>query len=579
MDKTDPFSRNKTEHKDSSDRKADKKDGVAPDPFSELVGSVERLIRLLDGREEEMREAYRIKKRLQEFENDWQRMQSESARLSEVLEKVTKPAFRIGTCLGVTPDGLAWVSVGGGDYQTTVDPRVAVESLKKGERVRLNEALSVLGTIGPDMTGPVVRVGRLFDDGRMEIASDRPDNSLGTVLDRSDGLKDEILSTGDFVRLDSSSRIALEKVRKREESYLLAEVPTVGWESIGGQEEAIHEIQKAILNPVLYPEAYSRYAFKSPRGFLLHGPPGCGKTLIGKATAREIARRLTEKEGRSVKGVFFHIKGPEILNMWLGESERIVRELFEEGRRIRATGDFPVLFIDEAEAILGTRRNGRGFNIHNTIVPMFCAELDGLAGPGGFQMVILATNRPEMIDPAILRPGRIDRKVKVKRPTSDDALGILKIHLGPEVPVLLSRESGDPVEPVSGETDREAILRAFRDRFFSKTDENAVFEVFRRSGKRLPVFRSDLASGAILGSIVLRAKEKALLRELGHGEGGVTLDDLLQAAEGDILPPAEIALEWMNLLDMETQDVVDVRKIRGSLSGRSSDAQAFRSIE
>ena len=583
MDRTDPYSRKKKDIEDESDRKADKQESVLPEPFSDLIGSVERLIRLLDGREEEMREAYRIKKKLQEFENDWQRMQHESSRLSEVLEKVTKPAYRIGTCLGVTPEGLAWISVGGGDYQATVDPRVSLESLKKGERVRLNEALSVLGSIGADLSGPVVRVGRLFEDGRLEIASDRPDNTLGTILERSDALKEELLSTGDFVRLDSTSRIALEKVRKKEENYLLAEVPTVGWEAIGGQEEAIHEIQKAILNPILHPDAYSRYSFKSPRGFLLHGPPGCGKTLIGKATAREIARHLTEKEGRPVKGVFFHIKGPEILNMWLGESERIVRELFEEWRRIRMAGDFPVLFIDEAEAILGIRRSGRGFNIHNTIVPMFCAELDGLAGPGGFQMVILATNRPEMIDPAILRPGRIDRKVKVKRPTSDDALGILRIHLGEEVPVLLSRESGEPVQTAPSESDREALIRAFRDRFFSKNDENAVFEVFRRSGKRLPVYRSDLASGAILGAIILRAKEKALLRELDQGIGGVTLDDLLWAAqaeyeEGDILPPAEIALEWMSLLDIETQDVVDVRKIRMPLPG-SSGIQSIRSSE
>lgn len=584
MDRTDPYNRKKNDSSDASAQGSGQKDGATPEPFAELVASVERLIRLMDGREEETREAYRVKKRIQEFENDWQRMKAESSRLSEVLEKVTKPAFRIGTCLGRTDDGLAWISVGGGDYQTTVDPRVGLDSLRKGERVRLNEALSVLGTLGPDMGGPVVRVGRLFDDGRLEIASDRPDNALGTVLERSDALSGEMLSTGDFVRLDSSSRIALEKVRKREESYLLAEIPTVGWEAIGGQEDAIREIQKAILNPVLYPDAYARYAFQSPRGFLLHGPPGCGKTLIGKATAHEIGRRLTEKEGRAIKGVFFHIKGPEILNMWLGESERIVRELFEEGRKIRKSGDFPVLFIDEAEAILGTRRNGRGFNIHNTVVPMFCAELDGLAGPGGFQMVILATNRPEMIDPAILRPGRIDRKIKVNRPTAEDTLGILKIHLGPEVPILLPPDSSSSsVQPMEGEPGRDALIRVFRDRFFAKTEENAVFEVFRRSGKRLPVYRSDLASGAILGSIVLRAKEKALLREIEEGAGGVTIDDLLWATdseyeEGDILPPAEIALEWMSLLDIETQDVVDVRKIRPSRPGFSG-SQGVRSIE
>ncbi len=540
-----------------------------PGPFAEILEGLETLLRNLDGREEDLRLTYRLKKRLLEFENEWQKLSVESARLSEVLEKVTKPAFRIGTCLGRTDDGLAWISVGGGDYQASIDPRVDLATLRKGDRVRLNEALSVLGALGPDISGPVVRVSRELADGRVEVGSDRPDSQLGTVLDRSEALEGQSLSAGDLVRLDSSSRVIVEKVRKREEGYLLAEVPRMGWESIGGQKEAIAEIKKAILNPLLYPESYSRYDFRSPRGFLLYGPPGCGKTLIGKATAREIAQRLSQKKGKELKGVFFHIKGPEILNMWLGESERIVRELFEEGEKIRAGGDFPVLFIDEAEAILGTRRSGRGFNIHNTIVPMFCALLDGLEGPGGFEMVILATNRPEMIDPAILRPGRIDRKIKVVRPSFDAALEVLSIHLGETVPVDSSAGG------------RESLLRTFRDRLFERTESNVVFEVLRRSGARTPIYRSDLSSGAILGSIVQRAKEKALLREIEESKGGgVSLDDLLWAVdseyeEGDILPPPDVAVDWMGLLDIDTHDVVDVRRVRTLSSG----ARIHRAIE
>lgn len=557
MDKNDPLTRKSP----ASSSGHSQGEGGGAGPFGEILEGVESLLRRLDGKEEEIRLAYRIKKRLLEIENDWQKLSVESARLSEVLEKVTKPAFRIGTCLGRAEDGLVWVTVGGGDYQASVDPRVDLLTLKKGDRVRLNEALSVLGALGPDMAGPVVRVARELSDGRVEVGSDRPDSQLGTVLDRSEILDGQSLSAGDLVRLDSTSRVIVEKVRKREEGYLLAEVPKVGWESIGGQQDAIGEIKKAILNPLLYPESYARYNFRSPRGFLLYGPPGCGKTLIGKATAREIAERLSSKKGRDLKGVFFHIKGPEILNMWLGESERIVRELFEEGEKIRSAGDFPVLFIDEAEAILGTRRSGRGFSIHNTIVPMFCALLDGLEGPGGFEMVILATNRPEMIDPAILRPGRIDRKIKVLRPSSDAALEILGIHMGETVP--LDTSSGD----------RQTLLRIFRDRFFERSDGNIVFEVLRRSGARTPIYRSDLSSGAVLGSIVQRAKERALLREIEEAKGGgVTLDDLLWAVntefeEGDILPPPEMALDWMGLQDIETQDVVDVRRVRTASPG------------
>ena len=568
MDKNDPLTR-KNPSASGQPTGGASVPGSAAGPFAEILEGLEILLRSLDGREDDLRLTYRLKKRLLEFENEWQKLSVESARLSEVLDKVTKPAFRIGTCLGRTEDGLAWISVGGGDYQASIDPRVDLATLRKGDRVRLNEALSVLGALGPDISGPVVRVSRELSDGRVEVGSDRPDSQLGTVLDRSEALDGQSLSAGDLVRLDSSSRVIVEKVRKREEGYLLAEVPRMGWESIGGQKEAIAEIKKAILNPLLYPESYSRYDFRSPRGFLLYGPPGCGKTLIGKATAREIAQRLSQKKGKDLKGVFFHIRGPEILNMWLGESERIVRELFEEGEKIRAAGDFPVLFIDEAEAILGTRRSGRGFNIHNTIVPMFCALLDGLEGPAGFEMVILATNRPEMIDPAILRPGRIDRKIKVVRPSFEAALEILGVHLGESVPVDSSAGG------------RESLLRAFRDRLFDPTESNVVFEVLRRSGARTPVYRSDLSSGAILGSIVQRAKEKALLREIEESKGGgVTLDDLLWALdseyeEGDILPPPDVAVDWMGLLDIDTHDVVDVRRVRTHSSG----ARIHRAIE
>ncbi len=531
--------------------------------MKEALDLVEHLGRSLEDRESLRQEAYRLKKKLFEIEVDWNRFLQEHEKMSEVLEKVTSPALRIGTLLGKTEEGLGWVSVGGSEYCAQIDPRIEKESLHVGTRVQLNEAVSIVGTAGTDPFGPVVRIDRVLADGRLEIGGDRTVAGGGTnIAGRSKLLEGVVLSSGDLVRLDSTSRLAVERLGTQEQKHLLEEVPEVRWEDVGGQSKALDEIRKAIVNPILHENLYRRYQFKAPRGFLLHGPPGCGKTLIGKATAHYTAQKLGEREGREIRGVFFHIKGPEIFNMWLGESERIVRDLFEQGREARKRGDFPVLFIDEAEAILGTRRSMRSFNIHNTLVPMFCAEMDGMGGADGF-MVILATNRPEMIDPAVLRPGRIDRKIRVVRPDRNAASEIVPLYLSGDIPLL------DEDRPVEGSA-RKELMDRFVDRMYAPTEENALLEVVYRSGRRETLYRSDIASGAILASIVDRAKEKALLRELeapDAGQAGVTESDLWLAAteeyeEGDIIPSSDVAEDWLALLDIRQRDIVDLRRFK-----------------
>jgi proteasome-associated ATPase len=539
--------------------------------MKEALEIVENLGRSLEDSEPLRQQAYRLKKKLFEIEVDWNRFLQEHEKMSEVLEKVTSPALRIGTYLGKTGDGLAWVSVGGSEYCAQVDPRIEEDALQAGVRVQLNEAVSVVGVAGTDPFGPVVRIDKVLPDGRLEIGGDRSVAGGGTTIaGRSKTLEEISLASGDLVRLDSTSRLAVERLGTQEQKHLLEEVPQIRWEDVGGQARALGEIRKAVVNPILHADLYRRYRFKAPRGFLLYGPPGCGKTMIGKATAHYMAQKLGEKEGREIRGVFFHIKGPEIFNMWLGESERIVRELFEQGREAKKRGDFPVLFIDEAEAILGTRRSMRSFNIHNTLVPMFCAEMDGLGGSDGF-MVILATNRPEMIDPAVLRPGRIDRKIRVVRPDRDAAAEIVPLYLSSDIP--LSGEKG----PVSG-ADRNDLMTRFLDRLYAPSEENALLEVVFRSGRRETLFRSDIASGAILASIVDRAKEKSLLRELenpgGKGEG-VTESDLWQAAteeyeEGDIIPSSDAAEDWLALLDMRQRDIVDLRRFKAGERDRKT---------
>ena len=354
-----------------------------------------------------------------------QQREAEFKKLSEVVSKLTAPANRIGTLLDLPADGLARIAVGGAEYYTNVDPRVAVLDLKIGTQVLVNEAYAVIKTLGYDANGPVLKITESLPDGRLRFEQEQGRQAL--ILQRSSDLVGIDLQAGDEVRIDPTHRIAIERLDSHKaDTHLLDEVPSVTWEQIGGQKVAIDAIRKAIEYPLLHADTFAKYKFTQPKGFLLYGPPGCGKTMIGQATAGSLAKLVSESpdgSGERAKvtgGIFLHVKGPEILNMWLGESERMVRDLFAQARAKRKAGALPFIFIDEAESILGTRRAMRSFNISNTLVPMFCSEMDGIESLRDV-VIILASNRPDLIDPAVLRPGRIDRKIKVSRPDREAA--------------------------------------------------------------------------------------------------------------------------------------------------------------
>jgi proteasome-associated ATPase len=514
-----------------------------------------------------------------------QQREVEFKKVSDVVAKLTAPANRIGMLLGLPGEGLAHIVVGGAEYYANLDPRVATADLKVGTQILVNEAYAVIKTLGYDRNGPILKLTEAMSDGRLRFEQEMGRQSL--ILQRSSDLIGVDLKAGDEVRIDPSLRIAIEKLADRKASkHVLDEVPKVTWEQIGGQTEAIAAIRKAIEYPLLHASTFEQFKFSQPKGFLLYGPPGCGKTLIGQAAAASLSKLVSESQETAglagnrpaIKGgAFLHVKGPEILNMWLGESERMVRDLFAQARARRHEGALPFIFIDEAESILGTRRAMRSFNISNTLVPMFCSEMDGIESLRDV-VIILASNRPDLIDPAVLRPGRIDRKIKVARPTREAAMEILKVYLTNDLPLdpaLLAERGGEPGNAVAW------LVEEVIERIFKKADENRLLSIRLRSGQHKVLYRGDLVSGAILASIVQRAKEKAIDRTIQSGQrAGLLAQDLFDAAkeefrEGEVLPPDDAAEEWLKLLDHHPEQVVGVSSFR---RGRQTEERLVNQI-
>lgn len=494
-------------------------------------------------------------------------------KLEEVIKKVTSPANRIGTFLGSPSRNTAHIVVGGSDYYCNVDPRIDLEQLHKGTRVLVNEAYVVVGDLGFETAGPVTKITEVLDGDRLRVGGEHGMQS--TILERSATLARAPLKSGDDVRVDPHYRMALEALARPESRELFLDVvPELPWEKVGGQEEALQAIKDAIELPLLHGDLFARYQHATPKGFLLYGPPGCGKTLIGKATAYNLTRQLRARTGHEMQEYFMHVKGPEILNMWVGESERIVRDIFATAREKRRQGYLPFLFIDEAESILGTRRASRYSNILSTLVPMFCAEMDGIESLGDV-VIILASNRADLIDPAILRPGRIDRKIKVRRPNREGARQIYRIYLSDDLPYAPEILQAAPERAAAIDTLIERLLQ----KQFARSAEHRFLEITLRSGRTEAVYRSDLFSGAIIASIVERAKATAIKRALATGqEEGIRESDLdlaftAEFLENDIFPPTDMAEDWFKLIDYDPENVVKIAPARAaSRSARQSSS-------
>ncbi len=491
------------------------------------------------------------------------------AEYEEAYTKLTAPANRLGVFIDWleqegTQEKLALIALGDQEFVAQVDPTLPQEELETGVRVRVNDAYAVVGDLPPSESGGMIKVSEAFEDGRLRVGSDNP-VSEGRIVMRGEKLKGTRIDPGDEVRLDPSGRIALEHVQKQEtRDYFLEQVPEIPWEKVGGQQEAIRLIRDTIEQPLLFPEIFRKFEKKPIKGILLYGPPGCGKTLIGKATAYNLTREYSQRTGKEVKEYFMAISGPKILNMWLGETERMVREIFKTAREKAKEGRLVFIFMDEAESILRTRSSGRWLNISNTVVPQFCAELDGLQSLENV-VLMLTSNRPDYIDPAVLRPERIDRKVKVSRPDRQSSMQILDIYLHAGIPI-----DPDAVKRYDGEVDcaRRELIEGVTDYIWRKSKETEFLKVYMRNGQSETLYFKDLASGALLKSIVDRAKDYAIKRAIADPKAdvGVSLPDLIEAAkqeyrENEIFPQSDSQEDWLQLLDYPAENVASVKPI------------------
>lgn len=516
-----------------------------------LLQLVDLISMHLPPRHEVMLDLVYLRSRIQEMEEMNEQARQALEKLNAAVEKLRAPALRAGTFLMPLEHNRALVCINNSDYVCQVDPQISMAALQIGQRVLCNEAFAVVHVLGFERGGPIARIEEILSEGRIRIGQESGLNDA--VLQRSDLLSKEKLKVGMEVRLDTNQRVVLEVLgmgKRMERS--LETVNELPWTAVGGQDEAVNAIREAIESPFIHGDLYRKFEHSIPKGFLLYGPPGCGKTLLGKATAYNLRRQIQIQTGVDHPEFFLHVKGPEILNMWVGESERQVRDLFAQCRERARDGALAFLFIDEAESILGTRRGGRFNSILSTLVPMFCTEMDGLE-PLQNVVVILASNRADLIDPAILRPGRIDRRIKVNRPDQAGARAIYGIYL---------RESLPLAEP------REALIDVVTTAHFARTPENAFLEVVYRSGRKDVLYHGDMASGAIIAAVVERAKGLAIRRAVDtQHDTAITREDLLTALrleyqENDLFPTNDLTEDWLKLTDFDPDNVIRLGPVR-----------------
>ena len=495
-------------------------------------------------------------------------------RLHAEVEKLSQPPTAFAVLVVCHDDGTADVLQSGRKVRVQVSPDVPQEALVPGCEVLLNEALNVVTALGFEQTGDVSLVKELLAGGTRALVVGHTDEER--VVRLAHPLVDAV-RVGDSVLVDVRSGFALEHVPKSEvEDLVLEEVPDVDYTSIGGLGNQIELIRDAVELPYLCPDLFVEHQLKPPKGILLYGPPGCGKTLIAKAVANSLAKKVAERTGAEGKSYFLNIKGPELLNKYVGETERHIRLVFQRAREKASLGTPVIVFFDEMDSLFRTRGSGVSSDVENTIVPQLLSEIDGVEALENV-LVIGASNREDMIDPAILRPGRLDVKIKIERPDAQAAKDIFAKYLTTSLPLHdhdLSEFAGDRAACVDG------MIRATVERMYTETDENRFLEVTYADGDKEVLYFKDFNSGAMIQNIVDRAKKSAIKELIEDGSRGIRVQHLLQACvdefkENEDLPNTTNPDDWARISGKKGERIVFIRTLvtgkQGTEPGRSID--------
>jgi proteasome-associated ATPase len=499
------------------------------------------------------------------------------AALREEVEKLTQPPSAYGTLLGTNDDGTVDVFSGGRKMRVSVHPALAEDEMQRGAEVVLNESLNVVMARGPEIAGEVVTLNEVLEGGRRALIVGRADEER--VVELAEHLVGQPLRAGDHILMDSRSGLLLERLPRPEvEELVLEEVPDISYADVGGLDGQIEQITDAVELPFLHQDLFHEHKLPAPKGILLYGPPGCGKTLIAKAVANSLAKKVTEVSGdKEARSYFLNIKGPELLNKYVGETERQIRLVFQRAREKSEEGWPVIVFFDEMDSLFRMRGSGISSDMESTIVPQLLAEIDGVETLKNV-IVIGASNREDLIDPAILRPGRLDVKIKIERPDEEGAAAIFGRYLTADLPL----DEGEVASLGGG--DRDKAVRAMIEHtvadMYNTDPENRFLEVTYQNGDKEVMYFKDFSSGAMIENIVRRAKKLSIKRFLATGSKGICVQDLLDSIrqeykEHEDLPNTTNPDDWAKISGKKGERIVYVR----TLIAENDKSEGGRAIE